>query len=178
METIVIEKKSKNDNLTQKDIDGLKWCLKARSHDETRPIINHILVDGGLVVATDGHRLHLFLLTELDLASGEYEIITMNTKQIILRKLDESSFPDYMRVMPPVDFKTTIFCNDQDTPLLHTVYNKFANDARTYDANLLRDAFMEFSRVSISSVGNSLAPLILYDNVSRGALIMPLKNKP
>jgi hypothetical protein len=40
---------------------------------------------------SDGHRVDLFLLSELDLASGEYEIVTVNTKQIILRKLDETS---------------------------------------------------------------------------------------
>ena len=91
METTVIEKRNKYDSFTQKDMEGLKWCLKARSKDTTRPIINHILIDDGLVVATDGHRVHLFLLSELDLASGEYEIVTINTKQIILRKLDETS---------------------------------------------------------------------------------------
>ena len=68
METNVIEKRNKYDSFTQKDMDGLKWCLKARSKDTTRPIINHILIDDGLVVATDGHRVHLFLLSELDLA--------------------------------------------------------------------------------------------------------------
>ncbi len=175
METTIIEKKSKYDNLTQKDMDGLKWCFKARSKDTTRPIINHILIDEGLVVATDGHRVHLFLLTELDLASGEYEIVTVNTKQIILRKLDETSFPEYMRVMPPVNFETAIHCKDKHTPLYHAVYNQFANDIRTYDTDLLSDAFMDHSEVSICS-GDGLAPLVLYDNDCRAAIVMPLKN--
>jgi hypothetical protein len=178
METTVIEKKSRTDSLTQIDIDGLRWCLRARCTDGIRMALNHILIDGGLVVAIDGHRVHLYLLSNIELADGEYEIVTVNTKQIILRKLDETGYPDYMRVMPPIDFRVSVPCGKEDTPLLHTVYNKFANDARTYDADLLREAFMDFSRVSISSVGNSLAPLILYDNERRGALIMPLKNKP
>jgi hypothetical protein len=176
METTIIEKKSKYDSFTQKDMEGLKWCLKARSKDTTRPIINHILIDDGLVVATDGHRVHLYLLSELDLASGEYEIITVNIKQIILRKLDETSFPDYMRVMPPVNFETSIHCKDKHTPLYHTVYNQFANDTRTYDTELLGDAFMGHAEVSICSGDGCAAPLVLYDNNCRAAIVMPLKN--
>jgi len=177
METNVIEKRNKYDSFTQKDIEGLKWCFKARSKDATRPIINHILIDDGLVVATDGHRVHLFLLSDLDLASGEYEIVTVNTKQIILRKLDEISFPNYMRIMPPVNFETSIRCTDKLTPLYHAIYNQFANDIRTYDTDLICDAFMDNSTVSICSDDGCASPLVLYDNNCRGAIVMPLRNK-
>jgi len=68
---------------------------------------------------SDGHRVHLYLLSELDLASGEYEIVTVNTKQIILRKLDETS---------------------------------------------------------LCSGDGMAAPLVLYDNDCRAAIVMPLKN--
>ena len=36
METTVIEKKSKYDSFTQKDMEGLKWCFKARSSSDRR----------------------------------------------------------------------------------------------------------------------------------------------
>ena len=120
METIIIEKRYKNDSFTQEAMDGLKWCLKARSKDATRPIINHILVDDSLVIATDGSRVHLFLLTDITLPNGEYEIAAVNAKQIILRKLDETS---------------------------------------------------------LCSGDGLAAPLVLYDNDCRAAIVMPLRNK-
>ena len=177
METIIIEKRYKNDSFTQEAMDGLKWCLKARSKDATRPIINHILVDDSLVIATDGSRVHLFLLTDITLPNGEYEIAAVNAKQIILRKLDETSFPDYMRVMPPVNFGTSVRCKDKHTPLYHAIYNQFANDIRTYDTDLICDAFMANSTVSVCSGDGCAAPLVLYDNNCRGAIVMPVRNK-
>ena len=90
---------------------GLCWVAAARSTDDTRFVLNHVLVEReGLVwrlVATDGRRLHVHELDpglfddDIDpLEEGLYKVITKNTKLIVIAKSDcEEKFPAWRGVV-------------------------------------------------------------------------------
>jgi len=39
-------------------VESLRWVVKALSREESRYALNYLRVENGLVMATDGHRLH------------------------------------------------------------------------------------------------------------------------
>jgi len=91
---IKIEKEGKFDD----DFDGIYWLMSVRSNDEMRQSLQCIKVDGGLMVCTDGFRIHLYT-PKRDIPDGVYEIVTFTKKMIILNETD-LEYPNYMRVFP------------------------------------------------------------------------------
>jgi hypothetical protein len=168
METIIIEKKGKDD----KNFTDLKWVMNARCTDKARQNICGVFVDNGLIIATDGHRMHM-IYSEIEIDNGNYEVISANQKQIVLRKQD-NPYPDYWRVFPKWKPTKTVFCNGDDQTLFRTVYHDFADDV-SYPTDQLHDVYMDHSEVSICKDEKQFSPLCLYDNDRRAALIMPLK---
>lgn len=176
MNTIIIEKMENAYTIEKgkydQEFDLLKWVMKARSLDKTREVISGVFVDDGVIVATDGHRLHM-IYSELDIESGNYTIVNSNAKQIILQKND-LQFPEYWRVFPKWQPTKQVYCNGDDNSLLRAVYHDFADDV-SYNTAFLHDVYMDNSHVSIFKEENPYTPLCLYDNSRRAALIMPLK---
>lgn len=90
----------------------LLWVSAAKSDDDTRFILNHLLVErDGLkcnVVATDGRRLHVaefdpgMFDDDIDmLEQGLYEVIAKSSKFIIVSKSDvEGTYPDWRKIFP------------------------------------------------------------------------------
>lgn len=81
------------------DYEGIKWCLSARSSNILRKNLTMINIDSGLMVATDGNRLHLFSPVFTDTIDGNWEVKTCGNKITVLTK-DESGqvYPDYERL--------------------------------------------------------------------------------
>lgn len=76
---------------TPKAKTPFRWVYLATSKETTRPYLNYVYVtDKGLMVATDGHRLHCH---ETTLAPGFYD------KNMILVDVD-LTFPDWERIVP------------------------------------------------------------------------------
>lgn len=165
--TIIIEKRAKHDS----DFEKISWVLKARSTDAIRRNINSVKIDGGLMVCTDGHRLHLYM-TDREIEDGLYEIVTATRKQIVLKELD-ADFPAYERVIPRPAFTHKTVCNGDHAPLFHAVYKNFADDNRSYNTDYLHDAYMDHAEISLQS-DPGLKPLVIFDNDSRAAVVMPL----
>jgi len=91
---VIIQKTGKGD----KDFDGIRWAISARSKDDRRENIKCIKADCGVVVATDGHRLHLYTPNR-EIKDGCYEVVTDTAKTIVLEPSNET-YPDYERVFP------------------------------------------------------------------------------
>jgi len=120
----IIQKTGKFD----KDFDGIKWVIDVRSTDVTRQNINGIKIDGGLVIATDGHRLHTYM-TERELPDGTYTVVSATGKVIVLESNDYQ-FPDYKRVFPSVthagipDISTPADKSEKDNRVVNTILKK------------------------------------------------------
>ena len=91
---MIIQKNGKSD----RDFDGIRWVISVRSKDAKRDNIRSINIDSGVMVGTDGHRLHLYT-PERELKDGTYEVVTDTAKTIVLEPSDVM-FPDYERVFP------------------------------------------------------------------------------
>jgi hypothetical protein len=171
METILIEKNGNND----RDFDNIMWTLKARSNDKTRTSISGVFVDGGMMVCTDGHRLHC-CLTNRELKNGNYDVKSATKKQIILTENDYQ-FPDYQRVFPKnTSFSQPFHCNGKKFRFLHEVYKNYTADNESFDDDFLNDSYMENSEVMISKEMNRVfSPMVIYDGESKAALVMPCK---
>lgn len=168
METIIIEKKGKYDS----EFELLKWVMKARSADATRVNISGVFVDNGIIVATDGHRLHM-IYSELDIEDGNYTVITSTQKQVILKKND-LQFPEYWRVFPAWKPTQEVFCNGSNNPLIRAIYHDFSDDV-SWPIEQIQDLYIPNSTFAMCKEEKRFSPLCLYDNKSRAALIMPLK---
>ncbi|MNC36452.1 DNA polymerase III subunit beta [compost metagenome] len=81
------------------------WVAKAAAKKDIRKYLNYVYVNEGVMVATDGHRLHL---APSDLAPGLYDPKSM----VKMFGLDyEASghpgkFPDYRRIIPSADVES------------------------------------------------------------------------
>lgn len=177
MNTIIIEKKSKYDIVGEKELKGFLFALKARDAKNNRAILRGVFVDDGLVICTDGTRLHIFA-TGLDIENGIYEVVSSKASMIVLKKSDtDCTYPDYKKVIPAVKWDMTINCNGAHYSLFQAVYQNFANECVSYSTDYLHDAYMDNSDVSImKDKNNNWSPLVMYDNDSRAAVVMPLKN--
>ncbi len=173
MDTIIIEKKSKNDREGEKEVKGFGFALKARNPKDKREALKRVFIDDGLVICTDGGRLHIFA-TNLEIESGCYKVISQKASQIVLQK-DDCAFPDYKKVIPVPKWQSTIACNGSHHSLFHEVYKNFADDILSFNTDYLHDAYMENSSVSLYKENRTWSPLVMYDNDSRAAIIMPCK---
>lgn len=99
---------------------GLMWVAAARSSDETRIVLNSVLVERkGLecvIVATDGRRLHqhtfdpgMFDDDIQMIEPGLYEVITKTTKLIVIApsEIDASQYPNWRKIVPEFTPKMT-----------------------------------------------------------------------
>lgn len=76
-----------------KQKNDFDWVYQAVGTEEARYYLNYVYVDDTVMVATDGHRLHLAPNPEL--ANGFYDKMQ--------NKIDiDATFPDYTRVIPHI----------------------------------------------------------------------------
>ena len=94
-----------------------------------------------------------------------------------LKKSDNDDYPDYKKVIPIPKWQSTVSCNGKHYSLFHEIYKNFANDTASYDTDYLHDAYMDNSDVSIYKEDRQWSPLVMYDNDSRAAIIMPCKKE-
>lgn len=169
MENLVIEKRSKKDT----DFDNILWTIKVRSNDDTIHALTGIKIDGGLLVCTNGYRLHCYM-PERNIQDGFYHVKSATKKMIILEKEEGVIYPDYERVFPRPDFQKSIDCNDKSL-FVHTIYQNFTDETCSFNLDYLTDSYMEDCKIKISKAEGS-KPLCLYDEENgRAALVMPTK---
>jgi hypothetical protein len=84
---------------TNNDYVGILWVIKARSTEESRYGLQFITAKDGEIIATDGHRLHIYK-TEMVIKNGNYEVISSNKNEIILEAIKDIEYPKWEDVFP------------------------------------------------------------------------------
>lgn len=83
----------------------VNWVCKAVSHDATRDTINHMLVEGGVIIAADGRRMHVSHAIDglgITLTDGLYRVLKTG-KTTWLDKIHlPPKYPDWRSVIPDV----------------------------------------------------------------------------
>ena len=89
-------------NLAHKDPDfyGFKFVLKAVTKENASFKLNVIKIEQELIVATDGHRLHIYFPQGL-FSSGIYKILVKTRTQIILEKVLGIKYPEWHQALIP-----------------------------------------------------------------------------
>jgi hypothetical protein len=180
---VIVSKIGKSDI----DYDRIAWVIKVRSKDATRINIGMVLVDGGYIVATDGHRLHISRL-DRGIENGLYKVASVNGKTIVLEPDTLSyQFPEYKRLIPsdeeiPVEIRNVgrnNGTNGNKTWFMRAVYQMTC-----INHEYLCEAFMPEADCTVKYF-SGMKPLVIVEdepgeeegkrNVIRMALVMPLK---
>ena len=81
------------------DFKAFKFVLRAKSSDSIKSLFTCLFSDGENAVCTDANRLHTIKL-ERELLAGLYDVITSNTKEIVLNESTvDGQYPNYKQVM-------------------------------------------------------------------------------
>lgn len=85
---------------TYSDYQKICWVARALSTDKLRGILNYLCVKDNIIMAVDGHRLHVAHLV-MDIANGIYEFMKIK-KEIILSPVDMDidGYPNIWKVVP------------------------------------------------------------------------------
>ena len=179
MENINIIRNGKYD----KDFDGIKWAVSARSHDNLRPAINCVSVSFGLVVATDGHRLHAYT-TDRNIPDGVYKIVSQTKDAIIMETEERLTYPDYERAFPKrthngvpdfptKNYGTGVSPKDHDTFIINHILK---NSTGGFNIHHLMDACPIGEELHFEQgVPEDRQPFVIRNqDYSKAALVMPL----
>lgn len=150
------------------------WVAKAAAKKDIRKYLNYVYVNEGVMVATDGHRLHL---APSDLEPGLYDPKSMVKIWGSDTEVEghPGKFPDYRRILPVADVESTDLANVEIkerlklfTPCTVTLGGK------TADINLdyWEDALMRCDKVAVRGPRESLR---LEGPSGEIAVIMPIR---
>jgi len=161
-----------------RDFDGIRWAIAIRSRDDLRPYIKCIKVDDGLIVATDGSRLHCYL-TDREIENGTYEVVQENASMIVLQKSKEE-FPDYERVFPVITHNGIPSIStpekDKDERMDLVLNTVLRNSEHSYNVRFLLDACIGGETFHFSEADGN-GPLVIRNNDdTKAALIMPRRD--
>ena len=94
--------------------------------------LQYLYSTGVDIVASDGHRLHVYTPEDCPLEAGYYEIIKKTKTELILNRSDQDlgDYPDYARVMPEAK-------DLQGFKLDSSISGKYATVIRAMDVNTL-----------------------------------------
>ncbi len=85
-------------NSKDEDFAGFKWVLKAINFEEAM-LKNTIKIEKESIIATDGHRLHIYSPIE-SYPTGTFKILLRQRYYLILAHTKDIKFPDYEGVIP------------------------------------------------------------------------------
>jgi DNA polymerase III sliding clamp (beta) subunit (PCNA family) len=156
------------------DYTGILWVLKARSTEESRYHLHYIASKNGELIATDGHRLHIYK-PEMIIKDGNYEVITSNKNEIILEGVKEIEFPSWEQVFPkgkPSE-EIMIECHSKDMGSAYTRLVRKLPEPNTINLKYFEDLLCICDRVTFSIYGEN-EPIKLVSGKYRG-LIMPIR---
>lgn len=170
---------------------GFVWAASARSDDETRYVLNHVLVerdpDNDLItriVATDGRRLHVHTydaglfdddLCDQMIEPGLWVVVAKSGKQIVIARSDEElTFPNWSIIVPDYEPTRTAAVNAQTVSIVS------ARTGNIYAVDFLRQACgfgagAKSDTVHITYGSESpTAPMVIDHELGR-AIVMPIR---
>ncbi len=181
-------KKSATPELNQ-HIDSLNWVIKVRGNNIQRPELRYLHVKEGIIMASDGGRLHAFTPAYNDLPAysfipdGDYEVISEG-KKIILQPVDNADYPAanlIVKVLETVAGKRYTFNAPDNKDARLAVFSVFIQELYGkcgYDwvvnIRFLEDAYCGMHD-KVTVYWTSTRTLIVRD-AQRAAYIMPMFN--
>jgi hypothetical protein len=170
---------------------GLVWAASARSEDETRHVLNHLLVERDpendlitRIVATDGRRLHIHTydaglfdddLCDQMLEPGLWVVVAKSAKQIVITRSDEDlTYPDWGRVNPDHNPTRTAAVNAQTVGIVSALTgNIYAVDFMRQACGFGAGAKSETVHITYGSESPT-SPMVIEHELGR-ALLMPIR---
>lgn len=90
----------------------LLFVAAAVSKDHTREALTHVYSDGTRIMATDGHRLHVYTPDEGCLPAGYYDLLKKTKTEVHLNSVElDLVYPDVDRVIPKAGNMIDISCS-------------------------------------------------------------------
>lgn len=159
--------------------DTFRWVHQATSNDETRFYLSAVYCDDGKLIATDGHRMHLW-----DSPGAGFEqdnFYNINGDKV---KMEHANFPPYERVIPSKRFEVEVEDIDkvgvshihQKDGKVTTAYNLIPEwDALAFNKEYVDQALNGQKQFKLYyAEQDSSGPILLELNHDRQAVIMPV----
>lgn len=144
----------------------LLWVLKAynpKYFNNSRHGIACLHVEEGAIVATNGGALHLWETDLINLPEGDYDIVSMSKKLLILKKRETSLYPNWRQVVPT---KYTGFEKLDFPSANHVSYVSMATDA-LLDPELVLNA-LGYGTLTTTKKGKVCGLVIEYEEFGQG----------
>lgn len=179
---------------------NMKYVLKARSKDTTKPLFNMIYInkEEKIIICTDSRRLHLWNFQDVEnyfenYESGMYEVVKSDTREICLNLNLEyscSNFPNYKQVIPAENLLIEVIKTSFNSESFSTIgrfYRAFYKMFTAEDSGIVlnskffEDAFNNGSEFSIQVLkeqaesGRYMCPVVFNMNNILKAIVMPIQ---
>jgi hypothetical protein len=166
-------------NKSHPDFEGLIWVAKVRCLDLHRYDLNKILCQEGRLIATDGHRMHIYTMDYSEnIPCGAFLPIARNNGFILLREEPANNYPEWRKVIPKAKKKDVLekICINKD-PILNA--KNFAIVLKTIDEIMQYSFFLDLAvdewRVTTYEKNPSPIRFDTYGRKRKIALIMPMR---
>ena len=172
MNTVIIEKSKYSNNYQ----DVAFVCAAVEDKKSLRIVLQHVYVKDGLMIATDGNRLHTLSLynSGIEVEDGFYTHIK-TAKQVILTPAPDQdmTYPNYEQVMP-LENELAMFTLGGSYQRERILTNYANSNNSGYSLNI---EYLEVLPENMTMrVFDNQAP-VLFENCTKTALIMPVRLK-
>ena len=160
--------------LVHQDLDfhGFKWVLKAITRKMSSFKLDVIKIENDLIVATDGHRLHIYRTQGL-FSAGTYQVLVKTRTKIILEKVFDVNYPEWRQVLSvkgtPLKLKIGRIDSVGYTEIVRTMIQ---NETLRFD--YFSDLASEMTKAFIPAASGEGVTFENFDG-SMKALIMPMR---
>jgi len=160
------------------DTQGILFCVRAVTKDDLHygGATNMLCVQSGQMIATDGHRIHIYKLMN-PLADGLYRVIVKTKVKITIhQEIDPPQFPDWERIIPQGDCVEIPQLNFTEVTDLSQAFARIVRalpEDVTLNYRFLEDLADSVFTAKIFHQSN-YTPVVFTDD-NKQALIMPMK---
>lgn len=165
----------------------IRWVLRAISKDEYRRNLTYLCVKDNLMICTDGKRMHIAPLENIEIVDGLYSVVVNKKNNVILKYPDQSScgtFPNHEMVIPS-NHKSSGFNVNQKTSksdraiALGQAYrqlNMAIDGGVVVNADYLKDAVID-SNIEWDKLHTktNLDPVMFTSSEGHKAIVMPVR---
>ena len=149
------------------DFPGFKWVLKAVDFDPGYGLSRIISINPDGIVATDGHRLHIYT-PEVTYPMGLFKILVRQRYYLLLGETKDAKFPDYKDVIP--DYSKFLKLDTHGvTESAYAVLIKNMPQAVSYKY------FADVGYMQTMWVSEKEGQPVIFEDYHKKALIMPMR---
>jgi len=151
-----------------KDFAGFKWVMKAVDFNDTTPMARVLKIECESIIATDGHRLHIYRPEE-GYPAGIFKILLRQRNQLIFAQTTDVKFPDYRKIIPDYsDWKEIQIWDQVERTYATLIRNMKENNGLNFE--YVRDVVP----VDKMFIGEDPTGPVLFEGFRKMALVMPM----